>query len=191
MPSGILRFTEHMLTEHYENLFISDVDARLKYVDRVWDMLNKAYAPIGGLRGSGLSSKEEMITTMPIWKLKRRGDEILAVALYKDSSGRKRVAIATNATSEGKDALFNIIRDDLERKRSWMEVSGPSLRFIERTFGDELSQYELTPTKVQELLPDAEITPTGNGNRYTREIGGKQVEKLALGHPNVKLIDNG
>ena len=187
MSSGIRRFSEHMLAEHYENLFLSDVEARLKYADRVWEMLNKAYEPIGGLRGSGFSSKEEMIATIPLWKLKRRGDEILAVAMYKENAGRKRVAVATNVTLEGKKALQDIFRQDFKQKRSWVEISGPSLRFLQKTFGDELPEFEMTPEQVQELLPDTKITPTGEGNMYTREIGGKQMEKLALGNPNVEL----
>lgn len=187
MSSGIRRFNEHMLTEHYENLFLSNVEERLKYADRVWDMLNKAYESIGGLKGSGLSSKEEMIATIPLWKLKRRGDEILAVSLYKINAGRKRVAVATNVTPEGKDALRDMFRQDFEQKRSWVEVSGPSLRFLEKTFGEQLSEFEMTPEQVQQLIPDTKITPTGNGNRYTREIGGNQMEKLALGNPNVEL----
>ena len=32
-----------------------------KYVDEVWDMLQTAYSSIGGIKGSGFESKEDMI----------------------------------------------------------------------------------------------------------------------------------
>lgn len=40
-------FIEQTLTEHYLTCFT--VDEKEPYVDTIWDMMEKAYAPIGGI----------------------------------------------------------------------------------------------------------------------------------------------
>ena len=187
MPFGTLHsrsFRAYLLNERYENLFVQDVDRRRVFIDRVWEMVNAAYASQGGIMGSGFSSKEDMIQNLPMWKIKRRGDEILAVVFYKDKAGRKIVALATNGEADGKEALKSIFREEFRQHRSWTEMSGLALKFADRVMGEELKEFELTPEEVQDLLPKDRIVPSGNGNRYFRDIGGSMVEKLALGTPN-------
>lgn len=187
-----LRFNALQLVETYENLFTSDVDRRLEIVDDVWEMLQNAYAPIGGIKGMGFTSKEDMIANVDMWKLFRRGNEILALMMYRNKSGRKRVAVATDGTPEGKAALKNMIIEEYRQKRAWGEVSGPSMGFIKRIFTeDEINEICLTVDQVRELMPNDNIVPTGNGNEYTRTLAsGKLVVKLALGNPNQQIKKN-
>ena len=50
------------------------INRREKWVDQAWEMLNKTYAPIGGIKGSGFSSREDMIKNIPFWKLNIEGN---------------------------------------------------------------------------------------------------------------------
>lgn len=180
-----LRFNAIQLAETYENLFRSDVDRRLELVDDVWEMLQNAYAPIGGMKGMGFTSKEDMIANIDMWKLFRRGSKILAVMMYRSKSGRKRVAVATDGTTEGKVALKNMIIEEYRQNRAWAEVSDPSMGFIKKIFTeDEINEFSLTVDQVRALMPGSDIEATGTGNEYTRTlVSGQTVTKLALGNP--------
>lgn len=181
------------ILENIKNIIDTQDGAREKknqYADEVWDMLNRAYAPIGGLQGSGFGSKEEMIKRIPFWKLHIKDGKILAVMLYRDKNGRKRVALATDGTPAGKEALANMQKKELER--AYTEVSGPSLRFLIRLFGsDHLLKWAIDIERVEEILgtsvepverteyPD-ELKPY----LYKRQLGGgAYAVKIMLGTP--------
>jgi len=46
------------LNETIINLF--DNDEKNKYIDEIWELLNKSYKSIGGLKESGFENKENM-----------------------------------------------------------------------------------------------------------------------------------
>ena len=78
------------LFEHVINT--SSRQDKLKYKDEVWNILQLSYQYIGGIKGSGFSSADEMVEKIPYWKLVKKNDKIVAVMLYKDKNGRKMVA---------------------------------------------------------------------------------------------------
>ena len=58
---------KEFLNESYKN--ITDHSEKEKYAEEVFNLLQRAYAKIGGLKGNGFQSPEDMIEKIPFWKL--------------------------------------------------------------------------------------------------------------------------
>ena len=180
-------FKQFLITEKIDNFFLSDKEKREKYADQVWDILQSSYKSIGGIKGSGFASKEEMIAKIPMWKIFRRGDVVQAVMMYKDRGGRKRVAIGTNGEKEGKRMLAKGLIDEYKTGRAFGEVSDASLAFIQRLLGDAVDDVAVPVSVVKRLLPDDEIVPVDK-YLYMRDIGGTMKKKMMLGKPKAPKI---
>lgn len=193
----MLKF-EQFLVEKVVNLFVGDKD-REKYAAEVFEKLQKAYAKIGGIHGSGFRSAEDMIANLAMWKLVRRGDSIVAGAFYKDKAGRKRVAVFTDGTAEGKDGLGMIIKEDFQR--SFNETSGPLLKFAIKLLGvDFLKKFVIPKDQVRKLLapdeiydiesddPELKQHPYFKDYLYARDIGGDLHTKVMFGTPGKKIV---
>lgn len=188
------------LTERFVNLF--DENDKQKYKDEVFSLLQKAYAPMGGIKGSGFKNADDMAKNIPMWKLVRKNDKIIAGVLYKDKEGRKRVASFTDGTPEGQKQLAEIMKNDLDR--AFMEVSERSFGFLRKTLGDEtLLKYAIDPTKAKELLkekdedwnfnvpdddPHIMKAPKLKKYFYQRKIGGHFHTKIMLGKHGKTII---
>ncbi len=166
------------ITEHFNNLFTPQ--QKQQYAQVVWDMLQTAYAPIGGLKGSGLNSIEDMIENIPMWKVSTRNGQVKAVILYKDRNGRKLIAMATDGSVDSKDILLNILR--AEFRRSYAELSGPALAFVKRRLPEIVAQFAIPAEQVAKIaaLNGKEITPV-NEFEYTRIISGQSIQKMMIG----------
>jgi hypothetical protein len=193
------------LSENFKNLVgASSLEDRKIWADRVWELLQKAYHDIGGIKGSGFESVGSMIRVLPFWKLAVKGDRVLVVILYKDKGGRKIVAMATDQSPESKPILNDILKAGL--KTGWAEISGPVLGYVmknigltvikpflltpeevTKTSGDET--FRITPEIISDLNKhDAYIyrryQPMLGDNMYVREIGGEPHLKIAFGSPH-------
>jgi len=164
-----------MLNEKILNL--KDEKEKEKYAKIVYDLLQKAYAKIGGIKGSGFESPEDMIKKIKLWKIYRKDGKIIAGLMYKDKGFRKRVAIFTDGTKEGKQALKIMLRDDFER--SVVEVSGPSLKFIKRNFPDLFEKYKIPCKEAEKILK--EKLDCEDEYFYVRDINGNKLRKILLG----------
>lgn len=193
------------IKEGYSNFIgAKSVPDKQKWADRVWDMLQAAYDDIGGIKGSGFSNKEDMINNIPFWKIFHRGEKLIAVVLYKDTNGRKLVALGTDKSAAAKKILSNIFKEAL--KVSYGEYSGKLLNTIVKGVSyEKLEPFLLDPIYVQKLL-DKEIYPPNpkklnmmdaeTYNRfprlhkyfYMRDFGGKSYLKICLGTPHL-IID--
>ena len=61
------------IAEGFVNVILSKQDEdRKKYAKQVWDLLQSSYAKIGGIKGQGFSSVDDMIANIPFWKLFQR-----------------------------------------------------------------------------------------------------------------------
>lgn len=181
-------FSQHLLNETYKNLFLKDTDLRKQYVDEVWEILQISYKKMGGIKGSGFQNKEDMIKKIPFWKLSVRDGKVQALAMYKDKKGRKRVAIGTNRTEQGKSDLADLLTSEYKTGRAFGEVSGPSLRFIQSLYSEkELKKFTIPFDVVKKMMPDDEFKQIDKYS-YERMIGGEWHEKLMLGNPNAKGI---
>lgn len=124
------------IVETFINLLPKDKVKKNKHAEEVHDMLTKSYKDQGGIHGSGFKNPGDMVDNIPMWKLHRHEGKIKAAALYKDSQGRKRVAIGTDGSSEGKKAAAHIMLHDLKQDRSYGETSGKSLSFMKKHIPD-------------------------------------------------------
>ena len=172
------------LTETFDNLLPQDPKREI-LGPQVFDLLTQAYQSIGGIKGNGFNSVEDMIQNVPFWKIFRRGKDIKAVMLYKDKGGRKRVAMATDGTPDSKAMLAKMIADEHKFNRSYGEISGPSLRFHQRVLGDEFDKVTIPVEQVKKMVDD-EIRPVSNFE-YQRNIGGEWITKRMIGNPGNKI----
>jgi hypothetical protein len=107
-----MKFAE-FLNEKYLNLFTNtkDVISRNEYKDEVYELLQKAYKDIGGIKGNGFNSADDMVKNMPFWKIAKVKGKIVAIILYKDKNGRKAVAMATDGSRDGILKLKDILKN--------------------------------------------------------------------------------
>jgi hypothetical protein len=196
------------ISENYKN-FIgpSSISDREKWVDQVWSILQKSYAPIGGIKGSGFSSKEDMIQNIPFWKLYTKNEKVVAAAFYKDKGGRKSVAIATDGSDLGKKIVGDMFKSSLGV--SYGEKSGPALSLMIKSVPwDTLENFMLTPVEVSRISGENVIPVEKYGYKkleekdkftydkfpqlrpyfYVRELGGKMHLKASMGTPNLSII---
>jgi hypothetical protein len=153
----MLSFKQY-ISENFKN-FIGPKSKsdREKWSDQVWDILQKSYAPIGGIKGSGFSSKQDMINNIPFWKIYTKNDKVVAAAFYKDKGGRKSVAIATDGSDLGKKIVGDLFKASLGV--SYGEKSGPALGTMMKTVPwDNLKNFLMTPEQVKKVTGE-DITP--------------------------------
>lgn len=184
-----------VLVERFVNLV--NTQQKEQYADKVHQLIQQSYAPVGGQHGDGFASPEDMINKIPLWKLVRRNGEIVAGAMYKDTEGRKRVAVFTDGTIAGKKGVAEIMRNDFDR--AYFEVSGPSLRFMTKLLGEDfVRKYAKTPDQAQQIL-GKELGPAKDSAEldaypglrdffYSRSIGGAVHNKILLGTTGNKIV---
>jgi hypothetical protein len=182
----------HIFNESIINLFQSDIKMKLKYGNRVLELLRKTYEPIGGIKGSGFSNVDDMIKNIPLWKLAIKNNVVICCVMYKDKSGRKMVAIATDGSSESKVELKQILKNEFTR--SYFEVSGPLLKYIFKTFDESfIHGFVLSPPHGADKSTDEEYTkryPSLAKYFYQRKIGYVNITKIMLGTKNKTIIES-
>ena len=190
---------KQFISERFLNLFDADLSERERYAEDVFELLQDSYSYIGGIKGSGFESAQDMIELIPLWKLVRLNDEIVAAALYKDIEGRKRVEIASDGTPEAKKRLAEIVKDDMKQSRAYGEISGSSVGFSKRQVSDFV-QFVITPEEASKIINNEEIRyPVSKDDPevikhpeladyfYQRNIGGEWKTKIMTGTPFVGL----
>jgi hypothetical protein len=108
----------------------------------------------------------------------RRDGKLVAVKLYKDKFGRKSIASGTDGSPSGKKGFLDLVRDDINQKRSWGEFSGAVAHISKKSGSPEI------PVEKMRKLLGKDITPT-TGSSYTRDIAGKTIEKTGFGFPKI------
>ena len=172
---------EHIaLIERYVNAFQADTAIREQYADQVWAILQASYTKIGGLKSTGFGSAQEMIDTIPFWKLGVRDGKVRAVMMYKDKNGRKGTAAGTDGSPEGKELLKDILRNDFSR--SYIEVSHDLLRFMKYNFPEEMERYAISPEKAK-AITGKDSTPIDDPDEYVRMVAGEPIRKRMVGTP--------
>jgi hypothetical protein len=203
----MLSFLQY-LSENYKN-FIgpNSKEQRERWADEVWSILQKSYAPIGGIKGKGFNSKQDMIDNIPFWKIYTKNDKVVAAAFYKDKGGRKAVAIATDGSDLGKKIVADIYKASLGV--SYGEKSGPALGTMMKTIDwDVLKNFMFTPDQLEKISGDKVIRvekfgvdnlndkdkftydkfPKLRPYFYVRELDGEMHLKAAMGTPGLKIF---
>lgn len=194
------------LAERYKNA-IGDDPLKREYVDQVWDLLQSSYAAIGGIKGNGFGSKEDMIAKIPMWKMAVKDGKVEAAILYKDKGGRKSVAMGSTGSDWARTKIAEMLKAELTR--SYGEKSKAALGSVLKQYPEEaLKPFLHTPTQVQKVAKDDVIIPLTSVPEkdwpkdaqmtlskypyikkygYFREIGGNQVFKVMIGTPGKEI----
>ncbi|MAZ56774.1 hypothetical protein CL653_03210 [bacterium] len=173
--------------ETHINAFQKDEELRHRYKDQVWEMLNNAYASIGGVKGNGFNSPDDMVKNIGMWKMVRKNDKIVAVTLYKDKKGRKSVASATDGTPLGKASLAKMIRDEFNHSRSYAEISDKLYYFARKAVSDDVFDAARIPAKQAKSVDNRIRLIPGEDFWYYRKIGDDLIKKMMLGSLGVRL----
>jgi hypothetical protein len=204
---------EQIITERFINLVgDKDRDQKEKYKDQVFDMLQQSYKDIGGIKGSGFDSADDMVDGIPFWKLAKKDGKIVAVVLYKDKQGRKAVASGTDGSITGKRIMMDIVAD--EPSRSYAEKSKSALNFFIKTLGEQRAKAAMIPVDEVEGITGEQIIPVKSIPQdqwpidddelastlktmekypflrdygYFREMGGNYYFKVMAGTPFLKI----
>jgi hypothetical protein len=189
-------FTEFRsdLNESFDNILPDDHDKREKHTPALFNMVHKAYADQGGIHGSGFGSHEDMKKNIPMIKMNKKHGEINAAAFYKDKGGRKRVAVATNGSDEGKHALAKIMKADLTQHRSYGETSGKSISFLHKHLhAADIKSFAIHPDIIKKANPEDHFRdvphndphvakfPHLKDHFYQRKIGNDWHTKISIG----------
>lgn len=194
------KFFSETVNESFKNALPSDVDLKNKYKDQVWNLLQDSYKSIGGIKGSGFNSVDDMLN-IPMWKMNIINGKVVAVVMYKDKGGRKLVAIGTDGSDKAKSILDGVMKQEVGR--SFMELSKGALgSFLKKTPENIVHMYAKTPEEADKLLPkdeilyvkdldDSEIPSDGKLSlskypyikqyAYIRDIGGEPYFKVMFG----------
>lgn len=162
-----------LILERFVNLHTKEELAT--YIDTIWEILQKSYAPIGGFLSA--SSKEDLINKTGMAKLVRKDGKIIAVKIYKDELGRKSIAGGTDGSLEGKRWLIHMFKEDIKFNRAWGEFSGKAEHLMLKHGGVPIPN-EL----VSQFLNRPILSLSSDGYHYTREIMGEPHEKILIGN---------
>lgn len=166
-------FREERLQERFVNIFTKkpeDFFKLQKYKQTVYDMIQNGYKSIGG--AAGLGDVDDLVNDSDFWKLNLKNGKVEGVVVYTMKRGGRKVQYLTaDPSEEGKQALYDIIKDDcrLKDREAWAEVSG-KVEHIYRKYG------EATPVlakEVEQLLYDKNDIQPDPTNKfyYFRHIG--------------------
>lgn len=174
------------IVEHYLT-FKENKEDKDKYLDKVWDLLEKSYASKGGIKGC---VKEDLLSPNILWKLVRKNGDIVAVSIYKViGDTRKAIAAGTDMTSLGKESLYSIIAEDVTEtnRKVWAEVSGAPEHMFKKK-GAEMFPADLAEKVLKNLGKDI-ISKSDDGYHYTRLIDGIPYEKVMVGQLPICILD--
>jgi hypothetical protein len=183
-----------------------DIELKKQYGKQVFDLLQKSYASIGGLKSGGFESVDSMIKKIPMWKMVVNKGTVEAVILYKDKGGRKSVAMGSTGSDYARKHIKSILAKDITR--SYGEKSKAALgllmklvpwsvlepyvqrpQVVDKISGDDeiltIAEYQkkvsrdLPMDAVKTLEKYPELRPYG----YFRELGGSYIFKVMIGSP--------
>jgi hypothetical protein len=198
----ITKFSDFLksINERYLNL-IDNKELKNKYKQEVYDMLQSTYSKIGGLKGNGYGSPDELVS-IPFWKIVIRDGKVKAVSLYKDKDGRKLAVLANDGTKDGKYELIKMFIEDLKFQRAWMEVSDSLVYIIKKHLPNTYIELAVPYEEVEQKLgkvgdtiskpPTTDIMmkefPELKHYFYQRKIGNEVKTKIIFGNINSQKI---
>ena len=180
----------------------NDTAMKAAWKEAVYAHLEIAYREIGGIHlGSGFEDPEDMLRSIPVWRLVFEEGRVTSVMVFKEKRGcLKMVAYAAARASKG------VKENDLKcmLRYSYAEISGGLLVAVLKQFGVSLKRHVLTAGKVlgehetcpleeagAETLQSAENAgilarlrrdfPEVIPHLYVRTIGGRAKVKLLVG----------
>ena len=167
-----------------------DINFIKKYIPQIYSIMKTAYDKTQN--GFIIKSEDDLLSQTELIKIVfDENDTVLACCLYKNfSGGNKRFVSGGVQSEEGKKAVQDIIKTDIEPYDGWFwgEVSGPIEHYFKKFNGRPIPK-EL----VGEFLNvHRKITPSPDPNdpvHYTRVIGDLKnpIEKAIYGFKDVEM----
>ena len=176
------KLDESLIYEHFVNIFTKsdNTDKLLKFKDEVYRILQKAYAPIGGLLGC--DDVDMLVNDSDFWKLCTKEGKVVAVFVYTfKRGGRKLMYCGTDGTPLGKEWFYKIIQEDINfrNRQSWAEVSC-AMEHIYLKRG----AIPVPADVAQKIMIDKPFIKIHKDNlHYDRVIGGETHTKIMIGFP--------
>jgi len=151
---------------------------RVKYIDRVWELLISGYQDVKG--GLLFETKEDLLSTTAQWKVIMYGKRVIGVTVYKVKRGLKLVAMCVTKIDTYRkmalQVLEKVIRNDL--KKCWMELSEGAERFVMK-----FAKAYVIPNHLVPSILGKKIELSDDGVHYARVIQNIKKEKILLGTP--------
>ena len=156
-------------------------DEKAEYAKDIFDLINTAYAPIGGnvnyksaadVLGSEADAEYEVINIDD-------DPEPDALVSYKDKeAGTKLTALGHDGTSSAKSKSLNHLADLLKQTGYYLEVSGKLQDILLAKGAPIVTDKEL----IQKVLKGKDLK-FNDDSTYQRFIGGTPHTKMLLGNP--------
>lgn len=167
-----------LLLERFVNLHTPQQMS--KYIDVIWEILEKSYASIGGFKSA--KEKEDLMRKSGLTKLVVKNGKVVAVMIYKDELGRKSIAGGTDGSDEGKKWFMKMNEEDIKLNRAWGEVSGKMEHIMLKK-----GAVPIPSSMAVRILGKPILSYDPDGYHYTREIMGEPHTKIMVGDIN-KLL---
>ena len=156
-------------------------DQKAEYAKDIFDLINTAYAPIGGnlnyksaadVLGAEADADYEVINIDD-------DPEPEALISYKDKgAGKKLTAMGHDGSKEAKSLSLNRMADLLKKPGYYLEVSGKLQDILLAKGAPVVKDQEL----IQKVLKGKKLEFNEDGT-YQRFIGGEKHTKTLLGKP--------
>jgi len=156
-------------------------DQKAEYAQDIFDLINTAYAPIGGninyksasdVLGAEADADYEVINI-------DSDPEPEALISYKDKgAGKKLTALGHDGSKEAKSTALNHMADLLKKPGHYLEVSGKLKDILLAKQAPVITDPEV----IKKVLKGKEIEMNDDGT-YQRFIGGQKHTKTLLGKP--------
>lgn len=156
-------------------------DQKAEYAKDIFDLINTAYAPIGGnlnykseadVLGAEADADYEVINIDD-------DPEPEALISYKEKgSGKKLTALGHDGSAEAKSKSLNHMADLLKQPGYYLEVSGKLQDILLKKGAPVVKDKDL----IQKVLKGKELEFNEDGT-YQRVIGGSKHTKMLLGKP--------
>jgi hypothetical protein len=135
-----------------------DIELKRLYGKEVYRFLYEKYKSCGGIdKGKGFKNENDMISNIPIWRLRTIKNRIVSVMMFKVKKyGKKMVAYACEdqLSADERKSDFTYMLD-----KSYAELSDGLLVTILKSFSQHLHHYVL---KAEHLIKDKVIYPLNN-----------------------------
>lgn len=180
---------------------LTTTERKAPYRDLVWDMIQTTYEPLGGFKSSHARDPQHFLENTELWRLETRGDDIIAVAVYRLLFGRKAIGGASNGSKEGKKALLRASLRDFQIEAYWGEISGVfEDAYMKRIpIGDtglaRLTSAFLGPymhnSQAEALIERKIHVLDDDGMHYHRRLcDGTMVRKMIAGKPHSIVVND-
>lgn len=180
------------LTKYFRNQYLKESldknvwldlnnDEQQEFADDIFDLINNAYAPIGG--HPNYKSPDSVVGSEgdAIYSVIDLDDDpdIDAVAVDKErAGGLKSVAMGHDGSSDAKRAAINIQAIMLKKPGHYIEVSGKLIDIFKAKGVPVVTDEDL----IRRVLKGKEIKMNNDGT-YSRKIGGDLHTKTLMGNP--------